>query len=76
MVTRVTLDRRGSSIGRTGRFCIAQTALALPGRALFRRSNPFDAGAAKPRRPAMQQRALRYSFYVVPSNSRYADRGQ
>jgi hypothetical protein len=70
MVTRVTLDRRGSSTGRTGRVCIAQTALALPGRALFRRSNPLDAGVAEPHRPAMQQRALRHSFYVVPSTSR------
>ena len=50
MVTRVTLDRRGSSTGRTGRFCIAQTALALPGRALFRRSNPLRcrSGGASP----------------------------
>jgi hypothetical protein len=62
MVTRVTLGRRRSWSGRTGRFRIAGAAMALPGRVLFRRSNPLDAGAADPRGRARQRCALRHSF--------------
>jgi len=70
MVARIMLGRRRSRTGRTGRFRIARTSLALPGCVLFRSSTPFDAGAAEPLGPAMQQRALRHRFWTVPSNSR------
>jgi len=70
MVPSITLGRRRSWTGRTGRFRIARMALALPWYVMCRSSALTAPIAVESRGPAMQQRALRHRFWTVPPNSR------